>query len=55
MALLRSIWMLGFRHRGRIAYWRLFFSTLLKRPKKFHGAIELSIVGFHSRRVANTL
>jgi len=54
-ALLRSIWMLGFRHRGRVAYWRLFFSTLLKRPRKFHSAIELSIVGFHFRRVASSL
>jgi radical SAM superfamily enzyme YgiQ (UPF0313 family) len=54
-ALLRSIWMLGFRHRGRRAYWRLVLGTLVKRPRKLHSAIEFSIVGFHFRRVANTL
>jgi hypothetical protein len=54
-ALMRSIWMLGFRHQGRLAYWRIFYSTLLRRPRKFRHVIELSIVGFHFRRVAASL
>jgi radical SAM superfamily enzyme YgiQ (UPF0313 family) len=54
-ALLRSFWMLGVRHRGQLAYWRLLASTLVKRPHQFHNAIELSIVGFHFRRVASSL
>lgn len=54
-AFLRSIWMLGIRHRGRFEYWRLFMGTLLSRPRQLPNAIELSIVGFHFRRVASAL
>ena len=54
-AFLKSIWMLGVWHRGRRAYWGMFWWTLLSRPRKFHVAIELSILGHHFRRVANAL
>lgn len=54
-AFLRSFWVLGLRHRGRLAYWRLFWSTLLRRPRQFHHAIELAILGYHFRRVAQSL
>jgi len=54
-ALLKSFWLLGLWYRGRIAYWRFFWSTLLRRPRQFRHAIELAIIGYHFRRVANQL
>ncbi|MCE9592689.1 MAG: B12-binding domain-containing radical SAM protein [Planctomycetes bacterium] len=54
-AFVRSIWLLGARHRGRFGYWRLFASTLLRRPRQFPRAIEFAIVGHHFRRVASAL
>lgn len=54
-AFLKSFWLLGVWHRGRRAYWWLFWSTLLRRPRKFRTAIELAIVGYHFRRVAAVL
>jgi radical SAM superfamily enzyme YgiQ (UPF0313 family) len=50
-----SLWTLGLRSRGRLAFWRLFWSTLLTRPAKFRAAIELAIVGHHFRTVAERL
>jgi radical SAM superfamily enzyme YgiQ (UPF0313 family) len=55
LALLRSLWLLGFRHRGRTAYWLFFWSTLLRQPRQMPHAIELSIFGHHYRRVAARL
>jgi radical SAM superfamily enzyme YgiQ (UPF0313 family) len=54
-ALLKSLWLLGVWHSGRFAYWSLFWSTLLARPRKFRAAMELSILGHHFRRIANAL
>ena len=54
-AFLKSLWLLGVWHRGRVAYWYLCIATLLRRPRLFHLAIEHAIVGFHFRRVANSL
>lgn len=54
-AFLRSFWLLGLRHRGRLQYWRLFWGTLLRRPDQFRHAIELAITGYHFRRVAMLL
>jgi len=54
-ALFKSFWLLGIWHRGRTAYWRLFWSTLLRRPRQFPHAIELAIMGYHFRRVASLL
>lgn len=51
-AFLKSFWLLGVWYRGRMAYWRFFWSTLLKRPAQFREAIELAILGHHFRRVA---
>ena len=50
-----SLWMLGLRSRGRFAFWRLFWSTLLTQPAKFRAAMELAIVGHHFRTVAERL
>ena len=54
-AFVKSFWLLGVWHRGRLAYWWFFWSTLLRRPRKFRTAIELAIVGHHFRRVAAAL
>lgn len=55
IAFVKSFWVLGVRNRGRTAYWRLFWGTLLRRPRQFHHAMELAILGHHFRRVARTL
>jgi hypothetical protein len=55
IAFLKSFWWLGIWYRGRVAYWRFFWSTLLRRPCQFREAIELAILGHHFRRVAKRL
>ncbi|MGQ9681455.1 MAG: B12-binding domain-containing radical SAM protein [Anaerolineae bacterium] len=50
-AFFRSIYELGIRGVERAQYWRLFFWTLLRRPRLFPLAITLSIYGVHFRRV----
>ncbi|MGA2747545.1 MAG: B12-binding domain-containing radical SAM protein [Verrucomicrobiota bacterium] len=55
MAFLKSCWALGIWHRGRAGYWRLFWSTLFRRPRQFPKAMELAILGYHFRRVAGKL
>jgi radical SAM superfamily enzyme YgiQ (UPF0313 family) len=54
-AFLRSLWTLGVSRRGRLAYWRLFWATLIVQPRKFHAAMELAIMGHHFRTVAERL
>ncbi len=54
-AFVKSLWLLGVWHRGRRAYWRFCATTLLSRPRQFHQAIALTIVGHHFRRVAKSL
>ncbi len=54
-AFLKSFWWLGIWHRGRTHYWRFFWRTLLFRPRQFRHAIELAILGFHFRKVAERL
>lgn len=54
-AFLKSLWLLGVWHRGRLAYWRFCIITLLRRPRLFHVAVELAIIGHHFRRVASLL
>jgi len=53
-ALFQSMWVLGIRERGRRSYWRLFLSSLLKRPRKFPLTIRLAIMGYHFRKVAES-
>ncbi len=55
LAFVKSLWVLGVRHRGRMGYWRLLFGTLVKRPRQFPVAIELAILGYHFRRVARSV
>ncbi|MFZ3323788.1 MAG: DUF4070 domain-containing protein [Usitatibacter sp.] len=54
-AFVRSLWTLGIRRRGRLAYWRLLSSTLLRQPRKLPAAMELAIIGHHFRTVAERL
>jgi hypothetical protein len=51
-ALFRTVWLLGFLDKGRKYYWKLFFSTLFKKPRNFPLAISLSVYGYHFRKVA---
>jgi radical SAM superfamily enzyme YgiQ (UPF0313 family) len=54
-AFLKSLWLLGMWQHGRRYYWLLFGSTLLRCPRKLHAAVELSILGYHFRKVASAL
>jgi radical SAM superfamily enzyme YgiQ (UPF0313 family) len=51
---MKSIWILGVRGKGRKYYWKLFISTLLKRPRLFPMSMILSIYGLHFRKVIET-
>jgi radical SAM superfamily enzyme YgiQ (UPF0313 family) len=53
LALFRSIYRMGVRGRARLEYWRLFFWTLLRRPRLFPLAITFTIYGYHFRRVVD--
>jgi radical SAM superfamily enzyme YgiQ (UPF0313 family) len=54
-ALFRSMWVLGLLEKGKRYYWRLFFYSLFRCPRKFPLAITMAIYGFHFRRVAATI
>jgi radical SAM superfamily enzyme YgiQ (UPF0313 family) len=54
-AFVKSFWLLGVWHRGRLAYWRFFVGVLCRHPRKFRMAIELAIIGHHFWRVAAAL
>lgn len=51
-AALRSLWVMGVRHRGRFAYWRFLGSTLARHPDQMGVAMTLAIMGHHFRLVA---
>ena len=53
VAFFKSVWYLGIMERGRLYYWKLFFWTLICRPRLFPAAISYSITGFHFRKVFN--
>ena len=55
VALIRSIWALGFKEKGRIHYWKLVAWTLLKKPKTFPLSMALAAHGFHFRKVAENV
>jgi radical SAM superfamily enzyme YgiQ (UPF0313 family) len=50
-AMVQSIVRLGIFGRERYQYWKLFFWSLVRRPRLFPLAITLSIYGFHFRQV----
>ncbi len=45
-------WVLGVREKGKSNFWKLFFSTLFKRPRSLPVAMKLALYGYHFRRVA---
>jgi radical SAM superfamily enzyme YgiQ (UPF0313 family) len=50
-AFLKSIWFLGIKDKSRFYYWKLFFWSLLSRPRFFPIAITYAIYGLHFRKV----
>jgi radical SAM superfamily enzyme YgiQ (UPF0313 family) len=50
-AFLTSIFEIGIKSNERRHYWRLFFWTLFRFPKKFPMAITFTIYGYHFRKV----
>lgn len=49
----RSMWSLGVRSSERGEYWRLFFHTVLHKPRLLALAVTLTIYGYHFRTVYN--
>ena len=54
-ALIKSMWVLGVKEKGRRHYWGLFSSTLLRKPRQFPLFITLAVYGFHFRKVAEKI
>jgi radical SAM superfamily enzyme YgiQ (UPF0313 family) len=54
-AFMGCLWTIGICNRGRRAFWRLFWGTLIVRPSCFSRAMELSVMGYHFRKVAKGL
>jgi len=52
-AFVRSLWVLGVRTRGRMAYWNYFVRSLVFYPRAFAQAMELAIMGHHFRKIAS--
>lgn len=50
-ALFRSMVVLGVIGKERFHYWKLFFWTMIRRPRLFPMAITFAIYGFHFRKV----
>lgn len=53
--LIKSMWFLGIKEKGRRYYWKLIAWTLLKKPKAFPLSIAFAIQGFHLRKVAEKI
>jgi radical SAM superfamily enzyme YgiQ (UPF0313 family) len=51
LAFVRSIVRLGILGKERVQYWKLFFWTLVRRPRSFPLAIRFLIYGYHFRKV----
>ncbi len=54
-ALFKSILFLGVIGRERFQFWKLFFWSLLRKPRLFPLAITYAIYGFHFRKVAEKI
>ena len=50
-ALIKSMWVLGVKEKGRKYYWKFLVSTLLRHPRSFPLSVSLSVFGFHFRKV----
>lgn len=51
-AVLRSFWVMGVVHQGRMAYWRFLTTALFRHPGQIGVAFTLAILGHHYRKVA---
>lgn len=54
-ALFKSILFLGIFGRERLQFWKLFFWSLIRRPRLFPLAITYAVYGFHFRTVAEKI
>ena len=54
-AFFRLLWILGILERGKKYFWKLFFVSLFKFPKKFTLAMTFAVYGFHFRRITETV
>lgn len=52
ISFIKVMWALGVRGRGRMYFWTLLFSTLLRRPRLFGISMTLAVAGFHFRKIA---
>jgi len=51
-AFVQSLWLLGFKEKGRRHFWRFFLESVMIRPKHFQTSMYHAIIGLHFRRVA---
>ena len=49
----KSVWIIGFKQKGRTYYWKLLLWSLFRRPEFFALSVTLAICGYHFRRIAN--
>jgi hypothetical protein len=54
-ALFKSILFLGVIGRERFHFWKLFFWSLIRKPRLFPLAITYAVYGFHFRKVAEKI
>lgn len=54
-ALVKSMLVLGVLGRERLQFWKLFFWSLLRKPRLFPLAITYAIYGYHFRKVAEKI
>ncbi len=50
-AVIKSVWILGIREKGRRYFWKLIASTLLRHPRSFPLSMSLAVYGFHFRKI----
>ena len=55
VTVLKSIWTLGVKEKGRKHYWNTLVPILFKKPKVLSLFISLAIQGFHLRKVTRTI
>ena len=52
-ALIKSVWILGVKEKGRGYFWKLMTWTVFKKPRLFPLSITMAIYGFHFRKIAH--
>jgi radical SAM superfamily enzyme YgiQ (UPF0313 family) len=52
-AVIKSVWILGIREKGRRYFWKLLASSLLKYPRAFPLSMSLAVYGFHFRKIVD--